>query len=161
MKHVFGFFLVVLLMVSVWLFWLKTPKKGLARNALIFARVFAIVAWLIVLSGMVYIEFCFSLLGDTEDKVLFEQQSPNKFYTVAAFNRIGGATVNNTTVVSIRLKNDRLDTKNNLVVFSEDGIKKVSAIWDGNEHLIIRHDFGEVYTQFTNWNNIGITYIEQ
>jgi hypothetical protein len=161
MRHNFGFFLIVFLAVSIWLFYLKKPEKGLRKSAIIFARVFAILAWLTVMAAVVFIYSSFSLLGEAEDKILFEQESPDKFCTVAAFNRFGGATVNNTTVVSIRLNNDRLDTKNNFVVFSEDGIKKVSTIWDGNNRLIIRHELGEVYTQVINWNNVGVTFIEQ
>lgn len=153
--------LLVSLAVSLWLFWSDRPKKIFARKVLIFARVFTIVVWLVVLSGMVYFTFFFSLLGEAEDEMLFQQKSPDNFYTVAAFNRFGGATVNNTTVVSIRLNSEKLDTKNNLIVFSENGIRKVNVNWDGNKHLTIRYDAGEVYAQVTNWNDVSITYIKE
>ena len=158
MNRIIGLFFIVSLAAAVWLFWVKAPTNGVARKVLVFARVMAVLGGLAVLSAMICL-MNFSLLGTAEDVILFEQQSPDKIYTLAAFNRYGGATVNNTTVVSIRLNGEKLDTKKNAIVFRVNGTSKISAVWDGNKHLVIHSIPGEVYNQVTNWQDVSITYI--
>jgi hypothetical protein len=159
MKRVVFWFLVMSLVASVGLFWLKAPKTGPARKILVFAKAMSIAAWLVALSAIIYFIFFFSLLGPSKDEILFEKMSPDKFCTVAAFNRNGNATVENTTLISIRLSSEKLDTENNPIVFREVYGRKVSAIWESNKHLVIRYDNREVYDQVTNWQDVTITYI--
>src|SRR6266852_2866247 len=139
--------LFVLVVSSVWLFWKAVPKRQPARMLFILARVFAVGSWLAILSVVILFYASFQSLGNTTDEVLFERNSPNMLYVVAVFNRYGGATVHNTTLVSIRPSGEKLDTKKNTIVFCEDAVRTLGVDWNGDQHLIIRNDRREVYNQ--------------
>jgi hypothetical protein len=150
---------------SVWLSLKGTPKQGMARTLFILARVCVIGVWLAILSAITLFYVSVQRLGSTREELLYERESPNGLYVVAAFNRYGGAVVRNTTKISIRSKYQELDTRNNAIIFDEDMDKPkdlekpVDVAWDGNSNLIIRTDYRHISYQVTKWGDITITYV--
>ena len=131
------------------------------KKIVLFIKILVLGCGLVIFAGIIYFTFFFSLLGSAKDQFLLEASSPDKNYTVAIFNRIGGATVSNTTLVSIRQTNENLDIHQNSILFSRDGIKNVNVIWTGNNQLTILYEPGEIYTQIKKWRDVDISYIKK
>lgn len=124
------------------------------------SRVVVVIVWTCALTAVIYYALCFPLFSPAKDMVFAERTSPNNAYIATAFHRYGGATVNNTTVVTLRQYGERGNTKRNEVVFWKDGTTTVDVRWGDSEHLIIQMGDGEIYMRSTNWHGIKITYLE-
>jgi hypothetical protein len=70
----------VLVFVSVFLFPVATPQNGTRKNILRIAKILLGAVGTIAVGRGVYLMLFFSLTGDSQDKVVMEQHSPNDAY---------------------------------------------------------------------------------
>ena len=147
---------VLLLCIALIPFLFNVPYRKLAKTAVS-------AAGLIGLAVVAYFMFFFSIQGECKYEIQSQRPSPNNACMATVFNRYGGATVNNMTLVSIRNLKDQIDFKANTVLFSVDGIKNVSITWPDNFHLTIRYSSngGEIFTQLTKWHDIEVLFIAE
>ncbi len=148
----------LLLGCSPILFWLGRSNRGTVNQAIVCAKGFLSLIWILLLALSVYLGFVFSPLDLVQDQIVSREDSPDGAYAVAVVDSFGGATVNNNTLVVIRPKGGSINTKHDQVLFHMDGIKKVHLIWTGAGQLTIQHEGGEVYEQLSAWKNIAIVY---
>ena len=158
MSHLgFGLGLLVLGLSPV-VFFINPAHDRLCKIIVRLARLAVILGWIAVVSSIVYFVFFFSPLGGSKDDVLFQRSSPNKTYIATGFYRIGGATVTNSTVVSMRFEKNRLNTKGDAIVFFANGIRKVKVRWLTDKHLSIAVDSTGALEKSIRWNDVSISY---
>ncbi len=144
---------------------LPKAKARWVRTTVTSVRLIIFGIWCVGACWGIHISYALShLAGDSKDVVQSEQKSPNNLFGVEVFNRLGGATSSNTTVVSVHSGDKGLNTREDFVLFRMEGIQEIKLLWKDENHLTIEYQQGvkviTTYERVDEWNGLHITYVE-